>query len=176
MRYLRRLIWYLGTRLLILVSVLGLLTVSFYFSMNAANIYVVVKDGMAQRAQTVMMGGDEQNLLKYFSAGYLTKDNVLAAMRNHTNPYERFSVTGIDHRINIEWVWSWPWDDTARATFTERIPLIDGRILSSYKQTTPEDQWAVPRWQSRRYSAVLAHEQGQWKIKSMETLGAVNDK
>ena len=55
MQYLRRLIWYIASRLLIILIVLGLVTTAFYFSMNAANIYVILKDGMAKRAQVIMM-------------------------------------------------------------------------------------------------------------------------
>ena len=34
------------------------MVVGFYYAMNMANIYVVLKDGMAYRAQVVMMGAD----------------------------------------------------------------------------------------------------------------------
>ena len=60
MRYLRRLIWFIASRLLVILLVLGLLTVAFYFSMNATNIYIIIKDGMARRAQVIMM--DEPSL------------------------------------------------------------------------------------------------------------------
>ena len=73
MKYLRRLVWYLSSRLLILFCVLGLMTMAFYFSMNATNIYIILKDGMAKRAQVVMMGEDE-NLNAYFSSAYLERD------------------------------------------------------------------------------------------------------
>ena len=64
MKYLRRLIWYVSTRLMVLVAVLGLAVLCFYFFMNATNIYVILKDGMAKRAQTVMMGADQEELKK----------------------------------------------------------------------------------------------------------------
>ncbi|NLD52760.1 MAG: hypothetical protein GX650_07670 [Clostridiales bacterium] len=171
MKYLRRLVWFIATRLLVLTAVLGLMTIAFYFSMNAANIYIILKDGMAQRAQTVMMGESPGELEKYFARSYIERDNVLSSIRTKTNPYERFRITGFDHRLNMEWMWSWPWDDTARATITERIPAIDGRILAEYRQVTPQAQWAVPRWESARYNVVLARENGQWHIKNMTYVG-----
>ena len=58
MKYLRRFVWYLASRLLLICVVLGLMVVGFYYAMNMANIYVVLKDGMAYRAQVVMMGAD----------------------------------------------------------------------------------------------------------------------
>lgn len=173
MKRLRRLIWFIATRLLAVVSVLGLMTVAFYFSMNAANIYIILKDGMAQRAQTVMMEETPGQLQKYFAQSYIERDNVLTAVRNGNNPYDRYNIVGFDHRLTMEWMWTWPWDDTARATIVERIPAIDGRILSSYRQITPEEQWPVPRWESARYNVVLTREMGQWHIKSMSYAGAV---
>lgn len=173
MKQLRRLIWYLASRLLVVALLLGLMTVAFYFSMNAANIYIILKDGMAQRAQTVMMGETPGQLEKYFAKSYIERDNVLSSIRTGSNPYSRYSVTGFDHRLQMEWMWSWPWDDTARATITERIPAIDGKILSEYKAVMPEAQWPVPRWQSGRYNVVLTRENGQWHIKNMTYAGAL---
>ena len=174
MKYLRRLVWFIATRLLVLTCVLGMMTIAFYFSMNASNIFIILKDGMAKRAQVVMMGEEQETLGNYFSSTYLSRDPVLATTKNGTNPYKRYQVTGIDHRLAMEWMWSWPWEDTARATVVERVPGIDGRILSSYKTTLPEEQWAVPRWQSGRYDVMLARENGHWKIKNMTLTAALD--
>ena len=53
MKYLRRFVWYLASRLLLICVVLGLMVVAFYYAMNMANIYVVLKDGMAYRGTFV---------------------------------------------------------------------------------------------------------------------------
>ena len=94
MKYLRRLIWYVTSRLLIAVSVLGLMTMAFYFSMNATNIYIILKDGMAKRAQVVMMGADEE-LSRYFSSACLDRDALLIEARNGQSAYQNYySITG----------------------------------------------------------------------------------
>lgn len=167
MKHLRRLVWYIATRLVILTCVLGLMTIAFYFSMNAANIYVILKEGMAQRALTVMTQGDASELQKYFSAAYLPLDARVSSTENGTNPYERYQITGIDHRLNMEWMWCWPWEDTARATITERVPAIDGRILSKYREGTKEESWTPPRWPSARYDVILLRENGVWHIREL---------
>lgn len=174
MKYLRRFIWYFATRLLALAIVLAMMTIAFYFSMNAANIYVILKDGMAERAQTVMMGETPGQLEKYFAKSYIDRDNVLTSVKLGTNPYTRYNIKGFDHRLTMEWMWSWPWDDTARATFTEHIPAIDGRISAAGKAITPEAQWPVPRWDSAKYNVVLSRENGQWHIKNMSYAGAAD--
>lgn len=175
MKQLRRFVWYIAKRLFVLTLILGLLTVSFYFAMNASNIYIVLKDGMAKRAQVVMMGENEAELHKYFSESYLLRDPVLMTSKNGTNPYVMYNIKGIDHRLNMEWMWCWPWEDSARATITERIPAVDGRILASYKQTTPEANWPVPKWISGRFDVLLIKENGTWRIKNLELINNIYD-
>ena len=81
MQYLRRLIWYIASRLLIILIVLGLVTTAFYFSMNATNIYIILKDGMAKRAQVVLMDtGDDLSV--YFAPAYLERDPMLLEVQN----------------------------------------------------------------------------------------------
>ena len=105
MKYLRRLIWYVSSRLLIILCVLALVTTAFYFSMNATNIYIILKDGMAKRAQTVMMGA-EDDLSRYFSPAYLERDamlvNAAAGLSDYRNYY---AITGLDHRIHLDSFW-----------------------------------------------------------------------
>ena len=120
MRYLRRLIWFIASRLLVILLVLGLLTVAFYFSMNATNIYIIIKDGMARRAQVIMMDEPVSQLDNYFSSSWIARDDWLQSALNNVDPYRDCTVTGFDHRVSLQRVWCWPWDDTASAVVTER--------------------------------------------------------
>ena len=79
MKHLRRLIWYAASRLMLITLVLGMIVVTFYYAMNATNIYIVLKDGMARRAQVVMMEEDPAELNKYFQQSFLERDSVLIA-------------------------------------------------------------------------------------------------
>ena len=87
MRYLRRLIWFIASRLLVILLVLGLLTVAFYFSMNATNIYIIIKDGMARRAQVIMMDEPVSQLDNYFSSSWIARDDWLQSALNNVDPY-----------------------------------------------------------------------------------------
>ena len=179
MKYLRRLIWFAANRLLALAVVLTMMTIAFYFSMNAANIYVILKDGMAERAQTVMIEETPGRLEKYFAKSYIDRDNVLTSTRTGTNPYARYSITGFDHRLSMEWMWCWPWDTTARAEFTETIPRIDGRVKSSSADAARalySDGFEYPpKWQGGRYAATLVKENGQWHVRSLTLLAQVDE-
>lgn len=176
MKYLRRLIWYFSTRLMVVVAVLGLVTMAFYFAMNATNIYVILKDGMAKRAQVVMMGAEE-DLNKYFAAAYLERDPQLAQARSGASPYQNYyAVTGFDHRINVDWVWCWPWEDSARATVTERIPAIDARMKPSAREAVEALGWSsTPKWPTTQYSVLLSRENGQWRVKSLTAIKTISE-
>ncbi len=177
MKYLRRLVWHIASRLLVLVCVLGILVTVFYFAMNASNIYVFLKDGMAKRAQVVMMGEDEGILRDYFSDYYLQRDPMLRAVREGGSVYTNYySITGIDHRLRLEFVWCWPWNDSAQATFVESVEGIDGRMKASVRSMAsgmglPS---APPAWNTIRYKAVLTRERGKWTIRSLEQVAVLS--
>ncbi len=177
MKYLRRFVWYLATRLMLVCAVLGLMTVAFYYSMNATNIYIVLKDGMAKRAQVVMMGEEPQELSKYFQNSFLDRDEPLLMAAHGSSPYDHYTIRGIDHRLNMEWMWCWPWENTARADITENIPRIDGRVKSESREMLltagGEELLNPPRWQSAKYRAVLTRENGQWRIKTLTLLETI---
>ncbi|MBR4082380.1 MAG: hypothetical protein IKK21_11405 [Clostridia bacterium] len=179
MKYLRRLIWYAASRLLLITLVLGIMVVSFYYAMNATNIYIVLKDGMARRAQVVMMEEDPAELTKYFQQSFLERDSVLIAHHQGQSPYKDYNVRGIDHRLSMEFTWVWPWDETARVVITERIPRIDGRAKGSTAEALVaaggNEALYPPRWQSARYRAILARENGQWHVKSLTLLETLSD-
>ena len=79
MKYLRRAIWHFATRLLVITLIAGLMVMVFYYAMNLANIQVVLKDGMARRAQVIMMDEDAAELSKYFQTAFLERDAALIA-------------------------------------------------------------------------------------------------
>ena len=179
MQYLRRLIWYVCSRLLIVCALLGVLTMVFYFSMNATNIYVILKDGMAKRAQVVMMGADEKQLNAYFSAAYLERDAMLQEARNGQSAYQtNYSITGFDHRINLDWMWCWPWEDSARATITERIPAVDGKVRPSARDSAAAQgitRPATPKWQTVQYDVLLSRENNKWRIRNLTAVKTINE-
>ncbi len=171
MTKLRRFIWYLASRLLLVLVLLGLFTVTFYYAMNVANVYIVLKDGMAKRAQVIMMDEDATELNKFFQSSYLQRDENLQLALDGQSPYKLYTIRGIDHRLEMTWMWCWPWENTARAEFIESIPRVDGRVNGTYadkaKQLYGEAYETPPQWASGRYSATLVKENNQWHIKSI---------
>lgn len=172
-----RLVWYFAVRLLVALLVVGICVFVFYYAMNASNISIVLKDGMAQRAKVIMMDADSSDLTKFFQGSYIDRDENLQQAFRGESPYRIYTVRGIDHRLNVEWMWCKPWDKTARVTFVERIPSIDGRVNGNYlewaRSLYGEDYKDPPKWPSARYNAVMVKENGQWHIRSVTFAGYV---
>lgn len=176
MSYLRRLLWYIAKHLLAVTIIFGALIIAFYMAMNTANITILLKDGMALRAQVVMMDKDAEDLTKYFQTDFVRIDTALNIGMSDQSPYKNYTVNGIDHRVTMEWMWCWPWDDTAHADFVESVPKIDGRIKSSLRAETEAnnpDKLYPPAWTSARYRATLVRENGRWKIASIKQLEVI---
>ncbi|HIQ62925.1 MAG: hypothetical protein UFE80_02870 [Christensenellales bacterium] len=176
MQYLRRFLWYIAKRLLGVTLLFGALIIAFYMAMNTSNILILLKDGMALRAQVIMMEEEPASLTKFFQEDFVRLDTALNVGLSSESPYADYDITGIDHRVTLEWMWCWPWDDTASADFVESVPKIDGRIKSSLRaEAEANDPSSVypPAWSTSRYRATLVRENGRWKIASlklMETL------
>ncbi|QUC68326.1 hypothetical protein [Aristaeella hokkaidonensis] len=172
MKYLRRIVWFFANRLLVLCLILGLIMTVFYYTMNLSNIQIVLKDGMANRAKYIMgMENNRKELDKYFQAGCLENDNAVRAADEGNSPYENYNVRGIDHRLEMGFLWVWPWENSVRLTVKEKIPRIDGRVKGSKADEViaKEGNEALypPAWQDAEYRAYLIRENGQWKIKTL---------
>ena len=172
MKYLRRIVWFLAARLLVVCLILGLLMTVFYYAMNVSNIQIILKDGMANRAKVVMgVSSDSSELNKYFQQACMDSDTVLAAALKGSSDYTDYNVRGIDHRLNMSFFWIWPWDTTVRVTIEEKIPRIDGRVkgLKADEVIAQRGESAVypPAWPDARYRVLLVKEGGQWKIRNL---------
>ena len=172
MKYLRRGVWYLASRLLVICLVFGLIITVFYYAMNLTNIQIIVKDGMAGRAKYIMgITTSKSDLAKYFQSNYLDSDPEIAAAAQEKSPYTNYNVRGIDHRLDMGFLWLWPWENAVRVIITERIPRIDGRVkgLKADEVIAKQGQDAIypPDWPEMTYRALLVRENGQWKIQNL---------
>ena len=172
MKYIRRIVVFFAGRLLVLCLILGLMITVFYYAMNASNIQIILKDGMSGRAKYIMgMEHQMSELEKYFLPVCLENDSSVIAAQEGNSPYADYNVRGIDHRMDMGFMWVWPWENSVRLTIRERIPRIDGRV----KGTKADEQIAKngaeavypPAWPDAEYRVLLSRENGQWKIKTL---------
>ncbi len=176
MKYLRRGVWYLASRLFLICLILGMVITVFYYAMNLSNIQIILKDGMAARAKVIMgIETDPQVLNRYFQSGYLPTDEELTATANGTSPYANYNVRGINHRLSMGFLWTWPWDSSARVTISEKIPRIDGRVKGTKADEVIAQKGAggvyPPPWPEMQYRVNMIKENGQWKIRTLTRIG-----
>lgn len=174
MRILRRFLSFIASRMFILTVLSALLIISFYLAMNTANIWVLISDGLDARAGVVLMGGDTAQLNSYFRQEFLAQDPVLQVGLSDASPYRDYEIRGYDHRVRMVSVWSWPWEDVARAEIIESIPAIDGTILSSKREAAlaegGEERLSPPKWTTSRYRVTLVRSAGRWKISNLQLI------
>lgn len=162
MKYICRLLWYIATRLIILSVVAGLLILAFYLSMDTSNIYLLLRDGMQQRASVILTQKNADTLTNYFTSDFLMNDQTLRIGLSDQSPYVNYNVTGFTYQVSMESMWAWPWDSTATATIVEKIPKINGKVKSGKSKQVESAN--PPAWYGGRYVVTLRRISGQWKI------------
>lgn len=165
MKYIRRFVGFLASRLLILTIAAAVLCCGFYMCMNTANVYIVLNDGLEKRVSVILTRDDAPELNKYFHADFLAADPALSAAFDGSSPYVDYTITGFEHKLEIESLWAWPWDDYATCTAVERVPSITGKPLSNRRSEVPA---TPPDWQGGRYEITLVKNNGRWRIAGMK--------
>ena len=165
LKYIRRLVWFIASRLLIFTIAVSVLLCAFYMCMNTANVYIVLSDGLEKRVEVILTREDAPELNNYFHGDFLSADPALTAAFDGSSPYVDYNITDFDYELTIEKLWAWPWDTYANCTVVERVPSITGSVISSRRSEVDEK---VPSWQGGRYDITLVKAGGQWKIIGMQ--------
>lgn len=165
MVHLRRLVWFIASRLILLCILGGMLVCGFYMCLNTANIYVILTDGLEKRADVILTREDAEELNDYFHADFLSTDPALEGAFDGTSVYDDYTITDFEYELKIEKLWAWPWDNYATCTVVERVPSITGSVISSRRS---EASPTVPSWQGGRYDITLIKNNGEWKIIGMQ--------
>ena len=165
MVYLRRLVWFIASRLVLICVLCGMLVCGFYMCLNTANIYVILNDGLEKRAEVILTRQEAEKLNFYFHADFLSTDPALEGAFDGSSVYDDYTITDFEYELKIEKLWAWPWDSYATCTVVERIPSIIGSVIASRKS---EASPTVPGWQGGRYDITLVKDDGAWKIIGMQ--------
>ncbi|MBR4710600.1 MAG: hypothetical protein IKP10_01105 [Clostridia bacterium] len=178
MKYVRRFMSWLASRLLAVTLVLALAVTVFYYAMNMANIQVVLKDGMNTRVRVRMGMTEMSEMNKFFELAYIAPEE-----RQLSPDYDGYDIRGIDHRLDMGYAWLWPWSDQVTVEVTERVPLIDGRAKTSRAEALVamggSEALNPPPWKPSRYRATLrlvkAGDSKYWKITDLIRIGSLDE-
>ena len=163
LKYIRRLVWFIASRLLIFTIAVSVLLCAFYMCMNTANVYIVLSDGLEKRVEVILTREDAPELNNYFHGDFLSADPALTAAFDGSSPYVNYNITSFEHELTVESLWAWPWDSYATCRVVERVPSITGTAIAGRDVSD-----TVPTWQGRRYNVTLMKTDGRWKIVGMQ--------
>ena len=164
MKYIRRFVWFVASRLLMFTLAIAVFLCAFYMAMNTANVYIVLDDGLEKRVEVILTREDATELNNYFHADFLAADPALNGAFSQNSPYIDYSITGFEHKLDIESLWAWPWDTYATCKVVERVPSITGKALASRRSQVDPN---VPAWDGGRYDITLVKDSGKWKVIGM---------
>ena len=166
MKYIRRLLLFIATRLLAISVIVGLLVLAFYLAMNTANIYLLLSDGMKLRAEVILTREDADELKSFFTDDFLHRDETLEIGLSDQSPYVDYNIDTFNYEMTMEWMWAWPWDNTATATIVEKVPRIVGSVKSDKRSLVTAGTLSAnpPQWYGGRYTVTLKRINGRWKI------------
>ena len=77
MKYIRRFLSFVASRMVLLSIVVALLILAFYLAMNTANIYILLNDGMTARTSVILTRQNADELINYFTNDFLLSDETL---------------------------------------------------------------------------------------------------
>ena len=166
MKYLRRLLWFTASRLLIVTFCVALITLAFFMALNTANIYIVISDGMQERASMILTRESASDLENYFRDEFLSSDEALRIALSENSPWIDYNITDYDYELRVRWMWSWPWEDSATATISETVDKITGRVVAESQSLVNDGviSAAPPAWQGGEYTVTLIRTGGRWRI------------
>ncbi len=153
-KYIRRILWFVASRLLIFSVVASVLILAFYLSITRPTSYCSMTACASARHLDAGGAGGPQQL---FRADFLDSDEALALGLSSQSPYVNYKITGFESSVKLEWIWSWPWEDTAQATILYRVPSIQGSVVSGKSALVKSGVLSAtpPVWQGGRYNMML---------------------
>jgi len=100
-----------------IVVVILLIILATFFAYDMANIYVVVNDGLSQRAETIINRQDPADLNRFFTLKYLNSDSLF-----YSEQYRDYLISDFDFELKIKKMWVWPWQSRTEVLVEESIP------------------------------------------------------
>ena len=165
MLYFRRFVWFIASKLVLLCVLLGMLLCAFFMCLHLANVYIILDEGLEKRVEVILTRDEAEELNKYFHYDFLNADPALAGAFDGTSTYVDYNISDFEYDLTVEKLWSWPWDSYATCTVVERVPSIEGKVLSSRANEVSAE---IPKWQGGRYNITLVRDDGMWKIIGMQ--------
>ena len=129
MKQLTRLIVFILKAIVALSLIALLCAAGFSMSMNYSSLYVMLNDGMRERANVILYNNDTSSMSKYYTSYFMENDSYIALR----DKYSSYTVNSFGYELRCGSLLTWPWATTAVITVDEAVYMIDGAIKSSVK-------------------------------------------
>lgn len=161
---------YLAGRLLIFTFCAALSVCVFYTAFNTANIYIIVSDGMKERASMILTRTSSTDLDNYFRDEFLSEDETLKIALSSASPWTDYSISGYDYKCSVSRIRTWPWEDVATVTVTETVDSITGYAVASSQALVASGAISAspPEWQGGEYTVTLTRVAGRWRVAGLK--------
>lgn len=163
--------------ILLWILVIGAAAVAMVFSFRIASergqIYIVVNDGLVNRASYIVKRSEKEEeyaleLYEYFMPAWLERDRFL-----QSDPYMDFSVSNYDYTVEISKIDVKPWSTRATAEVRELMSRIEAIPMET--QSVAEAKTA-PIWEAHVYQVHLVKaedadgDDARWYINDMTVI------
>lgn len=151
---------------ILLAFIAGVLLLTFFISMDVANIKQIISDGLDYRAKVILEYENKDDLGKYFTKGFIDTDTIELQQQSYSN----YDIRGnYNHKAKITKVWVWPWQLSVSCEITEQVLDLQGDLLPGKEGQNVQP----PKWPNGRYRVFLEKINGSWKIDRMELIASI---
>ena len=159
----RRSVFYVMRAILSVLAVGVLCILSFSFAARVSNTYILVNEGMSQRAECILKNVPVNDLVSFFSASCIESDEEQRS--TSAAPYDGMSISSYEYGIKIRSMHLLPWHINTYVDVIEEIGNIKGSVPADSASGT-----SIPDWAPRKYRLNLGRTNGRWYIESIRLL------
>lgn len=168
-----RFIAFMLKNIIVVCVVIALCAAGFFITMNYSNLYVLLNDGMKERANVILFNNDTTNMSQYFT-NYFMENDAYIALREQ---YGSYDINTFGYKMECGSLITWPWASRTTIYIDEAVYSIDGHIdttVLSKDEAMAAGKYYPPAWRSARYKVVLIKADDQWRIESLEFVSDFN--
>ncbi len=159
----RRSIFYFMRAILTVLAVGAFGILSFLTAARVSNAYILVNEGMVQRAECVLKDASENDLAPFFSGDCIESDR--AQRDTSAAPYAAATISSYEYSVSIRYMHVLPWHINTYVDVVEQIRGIKGTVNAESASGS-----TIPDWAPRKYRLHLSRADGRWFIDSVELL------
>ncbi|HHY81951.1 MAG TPA: hypothetical protein GX505_04640 [Clostridiales bacterium] len=201
MNIILRLIAFLARKIISIAIVILLIVLATFISYDMANIYVIINDGLSERAETIIHRENPADLERFFTLKYLNSDPMF-----HSEQFKDYIVQDYEFELKIKKMWVWPWESSTEVVVEEFIPESSWKFSITdemrerliAEQYPPEQEGGeenedenentanqngnkdikldipAPQWQNGEKIVEFRKIEGKWKINNIEFVKSID--